>query len=185
MSDIPFVGFPKISRLNRKVVVTEKIDGTNAQVFIDDTGTGIIAGSRTRWIKPGDDNYGFAAWVEHNKQELLKLGPGQHFGEWWGAGIQRRYGLTEKRFSPFNSLRWEAARLLGSLPACCHVVPIIWAGNMEDFWAADVIEQMVAKGSTAAPGFMDPEGIVVYHQASNTMYKKTCKADEKPKGSAE
>lgn len=30
-----FEAFPKISRLRRNVIVTEKIDGTNAQVFIE------------------------------------------------------------------------------------------------------------------------------------------------------
>ena len=32
--DIPFVSFPKISRLNRSVIITEKIDGTNAGIYI-------------------------------------------------------------------------------------------------------------------------------------------------------
>ena len=34
MLPIDFVGFEKIARLNREVIVTEKIDGTNAQVHI-------------------------------------------------------------------------------------------------------------------------------------------------------
>ncbi len=91
-----FVPFPKIARLSREVVVTEKIDGTNAQICVNDDMTDIVAGSRSRWITPVDDNFGFARWAQDNKQELLKLGPGSHFGEWWGAGVQRRYGLAEK-----------------------------------------------------------------------------------------
>ena len=79
-----FKGFPKMARLSREIIVTEKIDGTNAQVFITDDGD-VMAGSRTRWIYPGDDNFGFAAWVQEHRDELLTLGPGQHFGEWWGA----------------------------------------------------------------------------------------------------
>lgn len=39
--------------------LTEKIDGTNAQVYIADDGR-VVAGSRTRWISPEDDNFGFA-----------------------------------------------------------------------------------------------------------------------------
>jgi hypothetical protein len=98
-----FKGFGKIARLSRNMIITEKLDGTNAQVYIDQWGE-IRAGSRNRWIKVGDDNYGFAAWVEANKEELRKLGPGRHFGEWWGNGIQRGYGLPkgDKRFSLFN-----------------------------------------------------------------------------------
>ena len=111
-----FVEFPKIARLKRECMISEKIDGTNAQVFIreladDDvmpTDTPLVAvrgklliyaGSRSRWITPKDDNFGFAAWVEVHADELVSLGIGNHYGEWWGAGIQRRYGLSEKRFS--------------------------------------------------------------------------------------
>lgn len=82
-----FQGFPKMSRLSRDVIVTEKIDGTNAQIFIsepDDNGNMIMmAGSRTRWITPDNDNAGFARWCRDNAQELMRLGPGRHFGEWW------------------------------------------------------------------------------------------------------
>jgi hypothetical protein len=37
-------------------------------------------------------------------------------------------------------------------------------------------------GSQAAPGFMNPEGVVVYHVAGNVGFKKTIKNDDKPKG---
>ena len=33
-----FEGFPKIARLSREIVVTEKIDGTNARVCITEDG---------------------------------------------------------------------------------------------------------------------------------------------------
>ena len=103
MSD--FVAFPKIPRLSRRCVITEKIDGTNACIFIGEDGE-FLVGSRTRWITPENDNHGFARWAYEHKDELLGLGPGRHFGEWWGQGIQRGYGLKEKRFSLFNTSRW-------------------------------------------------------------------------------
>src|SRR5438105_3732245 len=105
MSEPAFEEFPKIARLSRDCIVTEKIDGTNAQIFITEDGT-IHFGSRSRWITPENDNYGFARWATEHKEDLLKLGPGRHFGEWWGCGIQRGYGLKEKRFSLFNVMRW-------------------------------------------------------------------------------
>lgn len=103
-----FVEFPKLARAARQCIITEKIDGTNAQVYISDDGFTMKVGSRTRWITPQDDNFGFAAWVEANREELMKLGPGRHYGEWWGSGIQRAYGLPkgERRFSLFNVSRW-------------------------------------------------------------------------------
>ena len=57
-----FKPFPKMARLSREIIITEKLDGTNAQVFITEDGD-LFAGSRTRWITPQDDNYGFARWV--------------------------------------------------------------------------------------------------------------------------
>ena len=201
-----FEAFPKIPRLRREVTITEKIDGTNAQIYIvqrpateachdaenrialfsDDyhhVYTDVFAGRRSRWIRPGNDNFGFALWVSENVQELLKLGPGRHFGEWWGAGIQRRYGLTEKRFSLFNVDRWGPHN--PNTPACCHVVPVLARGRMGDPVVYDALEQLRLNGSVAAPGFMQPEGVVVHHHASRTRVKVTLEGDDKPKGSTE
>lgn len=176
--DIPFVEFPKMPRLSREVVVTEKIDGTNAQVYIDGAGN-VFAGSRTRWITPEADNFGFAAWVRDNADSLRELGPGSHFGEWWGAGIQRRYGLAEKRFSLFNVDRWSESR-----PACCHVVPVLYRGDFDTFEIMTALERLKFAGSAASPGFMKPEGIVVYHIAGRIGFKKTIDKDEVPKSLA-
>lgn len=174
-----FVPFQKIARLNRNVVVTEKIDGTNALVHIADDCETIQFGSRTRWITPDDDNFGFARWATERRDELLKLGPGMHYGEWWGAGIQRRYGLSEKRFSLFNVGRWNA----GNVPACCHVVPTLGIGPMRETVDA-ALARLRAEGSVAAPGFAKPEGIVVFHTASGELFKVTLERDEAPKGQA-
>jgi len=179
MPTIPFVPFPKISRFSRDVIVTEKIDGTNAQVYISDDGEQVFAGSRTRWIDPHSDNFGFARWVEENRDELKRLGPGSHFGEWWGSGIQRGYGLKEKRFSLFNVSRWgdDATR-----PSCCGVVPTLWQGNFRDFNAAEWLDLLRTEGSKAAPGFMQPEGIVIFHVPSGALFKAFVENDDKHKG---
>ena len=91
---------PKMARLSREIIITEKLDGTNASIYIGEDGT-FLVGSRTRWITPEDDNHGFAKWAYSERERLLTLGAGHHFGEWWGCGIQRNYGLTDKRFSLF------------------------------------------------------------------------------------
>lgn len=173
-----FQGFPKMARLSRECIITEKIDGTNAQICIDDTGTIMQVGSRTRWIKPGDDNFGFAAWCEANKEELLKLGPGRHFGEWWGKGIQRGYGLDHRRFSLFNTKKWADETIR---PACCHVVPVLYQGVFTTGAVEDCIGALRYNGSLAAPGFMKPEGVVVYHVAAGIGFKKTLLKDEQAK----
>lgn len=183
MSDLPeFVPFPKIARWSRDIVITEKIDGTNAQVHISDDGTVITAGSRTRWITPEKDNFGFARWVVEHTDELMKLGPGSHFGEWYGAGIQRNYGLKEKRFALFNTHRWSDP---ATRPPCCGVVPVLYQGLMSESDVDLAIRKLRAYGSSAVPGFDKPEGIVIFHTASSTLFKKTLEGDEKPKGSKE
>ncbi len=182
-----FVSFTKIARYSRNVVVTEKIDGTNAQVFIGKDGE-FLTGSRNRWITPDDDNYGFSRWAHEHKDELLTLGPGRHFGEWWGNGIQRGYGLPsgDRRFSLFNVSRWclhgqEPVGTQQVLPPCVGLVPILWNGVFDDLRVDEIIECLRSHGSYAVPGFLNPEGIVIYHSASNTCFKKTIEHDESPK----
>lgn len=191
-----FIEFPKIARLSRGTVVTEKIDGTNAQVAIFDLegfpvtdpaclwqrdGLAIFAGSRSRWVTPGkDDNFGWAAWVLAHAEELAALGPGRHYGEWWGSGIQRGYGLCngEKRFSLFNVGRWKET----PPPACCSLVPTLYEGDFDMLAIEAALSLLRAEGSRAAPGFLRPEGVVVFHAASRTLFKKTIEKDSEPKG---
>jgi len=184
-----FVGFPKIARLRRECVITEKLDGTNAAVHIvqgePDTpnfvawvdGFTLYAQSRNHFIVPGSDNYGFAAWVRDNASELVKLGPGCHFGEWWGKGIQRGYGLMERRFSLFNTARWKPE----NTPACCHVVPVLYAGKFSTDAVESVLDELRKNGSWAAPGFKRPEGVVVYLPAARQLFKVTLEHDDVPK----
>jgi len=182
-----FKPMPKIGRLSRGCVITEKIDGTNASIYIgsaDNADYGLfLTGSRTRWITPTDDNYGFSRWAHANKEELLKLGPGHHFGEWWGLGIQRGYGLKEKRFSLFNVNRWRDGR--DERPACCGVVPLLYEGEFTGGAIESILNALRISGSVAAPGWLKPEGIVVYHQATKTLFKKTLEKDEQPKGKSD
>jgi hypothetical protein len=213
-----FAEFPKIARLNRDVVITEKIDGTNACVFIEPVlesgflarvgiadmiehaGYFFAAGSRTRWITPERDNFGFARWAYDHKDELIAgLGVGRHFGEWWGSGIQRGYGLAngEKRFSLFNVARWhqhgtdpfvvqgadprQPPKTSTEAPACCHVVPVLYHGPFTTPIVDGRLLDLREHGSVAAPGFMKPEGVVVFHTASSTLYKVTVEGDVYPK----
>lgn len=211
-----FQEFPKMARLSRDIVITEKIDGTNAQIAIvelegysipgalyESGGLAMFAGSRTRWITPEDDNYGFAKWAKEHAEELLLLGPGRHFGEWWGQGIQRNYSMTEKRFSMFNVARWalhgtepkqtptsdpNVFKTQDVLPPCCGLVPVLYEGPMEEFGVMKgvkaALHQLQTEGSAAAPGYMSPEGIVVFHTAANMGFKKTLEKDEVPKSKA-
>lgn len=190
-----FERFPSLTRFSQGWSITEKIDGTNAQVIVNDCsqpddakykdraiaevdGMFLFAGSRSRLISPENDNHGFARWAQANAEMLVRaLGIGRHFGEWWGNGIQRGYGLKEKRFSLFNSLRWKQEEL----PEGLYVVPSFvnneYESNPGDL-AEQCLQELKEEGSFAAPGFMDPEGIVMFHRASGVAFKKTFDYDE-------
>lgn len=177
-----FQEWPKIARLNRDIIVTEKLDGTNACVIVEPDGA-VHAQSRKRIITPDSDNFGFARWVAEHADELSDgLGPGYHFGEWYGSGIQRTYGLDHKRFALFNSARWGRASA-EFVPDCCEVVPELYVGPFSHVAInvqADILRE---RGSFAVPGYMNPEGIVIWHTAARISFKVTLTGDEKPKNS--
>jgi len=193
-----FKEWPKISRLSRDVVVTEKIDGSCGVVYFDDD-LRMLVGNRNRWLTEKEDNFGFFKWATEHEDELRELGKGHHYGEWWGSGIQRGYGLKngERHFSLFNTGRWvgywtaQFGEVVGQLPegmayapACCRVVPVLCRGEFDTTMIENTLDALDRWGSVASKGFMKPEGIVIYHTAANMMFKKTCVDDEKRKSEA-
>ena len=190
-----FKEFPKIYRVSRPCIITEKIDGTNSSICITEDGQ-FLAGSRTRWITPQDDNFGFSKWAHENKEKLMGLGVGHHFGEWWGQGIQRNYGLKERRFSLFNVSRWclhgcepkkipqadpRIEKYQDILPECCSLVPILYEGIFSTEVISCMITELREKGSRAVPGWSKPEGLVCFHIQGNFGLKKTLEKDEEHK----
>lgn len=183
-----FKSFEKIPRLERLVwSITEKIDGTNGIIHI--TEGAVYAGSRSRWLindgSKGWDNYGFGAWVESHADELRSLlGPGRHVGEWWGAGIQRCYGQQEKRFSLFSPWRYPDIPEAGSPEASgCIISRVPLLASSSDLstiggWV-EACSNLLTFGSTAAPGFPNPEGLVV--TIGNQNYKLIINHSDKSK----
>ncbi|WP_229398153.1 RNA ligase family protein [Micromonospora okii] len=202
-----FRAWPKTPRLHRDMIVTEKIDGTNAAVIIEPrpvsaardyfgcypvapgcievNGEGWFVGaqSRKRIITPGDDNFGFAAWVrEHAATLVARLGPGYHYGEWWGHGIQRGYGLPrgDRRFSLFNVSRYTDLDVSDSIGL--GVVPVLARHTFDTGRVASVLDDLRRGGSFAAPGFDRPEGVIVFHSAAGCVFKALIEGDDRPKG---
>lgn len=167
-----FKAWPSIPRMSKeRAIVTEKIDGSNSAVRIrpyDPTVDSdmavthveyasaeytIWAQSRKRLLLPGKstDNFGFAGWVRDNAEALVRtLGSGDHYGEWWGQGIQRGYGLSEKRFSLFNAPRWfetlhptEARSEVDNL----YIVPLLFAGQFYDLNVNEIRQDLIDNGS--------------------------------------
>jgi len=171
MSLVEFKAWDKIPRENPfMVTITEKLDGTNACVIIQD---GQIVGvqSRKRLISASDDNYGFAAWVEQNNNDLLGLGDGYHYGEWAGLGIQKNpHNLPEKQFFLFNTFRWNP--LNTNRPKCCNVVPILFEGLLTPETVPALLKSLV---ENATPE-QTPEGVIVYYHAFRKYTKHTIKS---------
>lgn len=187
MTNIPeFTEWPKTARLNREVIVTEKIDGTNAAVIVQEDDS-VWAQSRKKVITPENDNFGFARWVADNSDTLREiLGYGIHFGEWYGAGIQRKYGLTEKRFMLFNTTRWGDPEMRKSLSdrsgGRVEVATVLHQGEFSTSLINGIVNDLRSNGSHHVPGFPDPEGVVVFHTAAGINFKVTTEKDEQPKG---
>jgi hypothetical protein len=178
-----FEPYGKTAHWNGECLVTEKIDGSNVFVMIHpDPALPLAVGSRNRWISPGKatDNFGFAAWVAANEEAIRRLGPGRHNGEWWGCGIGRGYGLAERRWSLFNATQWteEELRTRG-LPDNVRVVPILARATVMTDPVGQAVMTLMAGGSVAAPGYMRPEGVIVFLRAAGKLLKLVFDKDAK------
>lgn len=171
----------KVARLFRHVVVTEKLDGQNCLVLVQPDGT-VLAGGKDAWLDVETDGSGFAAWVRDHADELRNLGPGAHRGEWWGGPLNpKRHRAHAPTFSLYNTSRWGRPE---ARPACCNVVPVLYEGPFSEEAIRGCIARLRAQGSVADPGNNRPEGVVVYHVDSDTMFKVTLKNDHLPKSLA-
>lgn len=73
-----------------------KLHGTNAAIRCE--GGEVFAQKRTSDIIVGDDNAGFAAWLErHKKSWVLEVDhpPVTYFGEWAGPGVQKGDAVSQ------------------------------------------------------------------------------------------
>jgi hypothetical protein len=167
-----FKAFGKILHINKmQMSITQKIHGSNAQILIENGN--IHAGSRSRWLTPDDDNYGFCKWVIENRDELIeKLGEGRHFGEWAGIGINSGEGLKEKTLCLFNWRRWYGK----DLPNRTTVVPLLYNGVLSIDAITETMEKLKKEGSFLVPGYMQPEGIVI--ELDGQLYKNVFDNEE-------
>ncbi len=173
-----FIKYPKIPRYSDHVrlCITQKLHGTNAQLEIE--GDTISCYSRNRELTLNNDNAGFTAFIEANKQEFIhKLGPGRYYGEWCGPGINSGEGSSEKIFVLFNY--WDDYSESG-LPANTAQVPLLFSGPVkrEELSSVIAIEmaQLKANGSLLVPGYMKVEGVVI--DIDGIKYKKVFKPED-------
>jgi hypothetical protein len=166
LEEVEFRPWPKIGRpKTNRITISEKMDGTNACIIIQD---GLIKGvqSRNRLITPENDNAGFANYVQTNRETLITLGDGYHYGEWCGPGIQKNpHNLEQKTLYLFNTFR-----PVETLPVGVKMVQILYEGphSEEEINKAytELWESALREGYT-------PEGIIVYSHAIRTHFKYT------------
>lgn len=172
MNNLNFSKWPKIPRfLNTKMVITQKMNGTNAQILFEET-TNIIqtknkidmsVGRRRGWLSTKEDNFGFHAWASTHKHSLFAvLGRGRHYGEWCGPGIQNGEGLKERKFfsfDPFLEVPKEYKHLI-------EPVPLLYEGPINISQIKSCLQHLEIFGSVIDKfkefgHFRQPEGIII------------------------
>lgn len=184
-----FEAWPKTKHIDKalgSVVVTEKIDGTNACIVFEPDGTMYVQ-SRNRIITPFADNQGFAKWAARNEKDLLHvLGVGRHYGEWWGKGIGRKYDMNHNVFSVFNvgrfyrtepgaedsmATRAKGTRIFNEISA----VPHIFTGTYGCEQMVTAIRRLEETQSLAAAAYgingAVPEGVCFYFREFDKVAK--------------
>lgn len=111
--------------------------------------------------------------LRHNREAGRHERPAVHPGGPGGADPQRGYGLAEKRFSLFNTGRWDD----DNTPDCVSVVPVLFEGVFSSDEVDIALNRLAVCGSVAAPGFPNPEGVVVFMAAANSLFKVTLGGD--------
>jgi hypothetical protein len=150
------------------------------------------AQSRKRLIWPGNDNFAFAGWVNANAKKLVDLlGPGRHFGEWWGQGIQGGHGMDRKVFSLFNQHRWSgvAEHRADWIDIASEMnmtwVPLLYSGKFNHEVIPHTLNLLRENGSFAAAAYgvngFKAEGVVINFPYLDVRLKAFVENDELPK----
>lgn len=189
-----FKAWQKTTRLESPCVISEKLDGANACVVVeeveefslldasitilatnpDDASTArafrVSAQSRTRLALPGQDETGIADWVAQRRGRLaLDLGPGYHYGE-----FVKGKGLKEPKLFLFNTGRWGGKQF--TTPGL-DVVPVLYEGNYYEGIVEKYLNDLRENGSWVLDS--PPEGVVIFWKHDQTLKKAYCSGKTK------
>lgn len=196
---VEFESWGKTPRLFRDMIITEKVDGTNAAIRIvpveiltpedhpiaiqKTLNVALFAQSRNRMITPENDNYGFAEWVCENADTLAQdLYLGMHYGEWWGQGIQREYDVDYRSFALFNSRKMGKDGWFKTPNV--RAVPTLAKRTFDQGVIEETLRDLRENGSHLNRDFKNPEGIIVYHSQIGQGFKVTLDNNDKGKWEA-
>ena len=196
-----YASFPSIERLeNIYCVISEKVDGTNGLIEINEVfpvgepkEIQIRFGSRNRYITFNNDNADFANFFRHYEarfkdvaadiilKELEVSGetltecqeqyPLRIYGEWFGSGIQRGYGLKDKFFMPFST--FYAEKLIEYQVPNIVKPNIMYTGKFNKLTADMCMNTLAIHGSGIIKDYKRPEGIVIHFPKYNFRLKQT------------
>lgn len=179
MSTANYNSFPSIERLeNIYCIISEKIDGTNGLIEINETN--VRFGSRNRYISFSDDNAGFANFFKDYEARFKDAAkdittdesyPLRIYGEWFGRGIQRGYGLKDKFFMPFSFFYGE--KLIEYQVPNVIAPNIMYTGKFSMEVVSACMQQLKLNGSGIVKGYKQPEGIVIFFPKYNFRLKET------------
>jgi len=160
--------WPKTSRLLSRCVMSEKLDGSNCCVIVeeDENGYRLGAQTRTKLATRYDDQLGFYRWVEDNATTLIEdLGVGYHYGE-----FVKGKGLAEPHLFLFNTKRWTGVHF--TTPSL-KVVPVLFEGEYSQAQLDECVKDLEDNGSRvlATPA----EGVIVFWRDDETSKKYFCK----------
>jgi len=159
-----------VQHKNERILVTEKMDGTNVSIEIH--GGKMICRSRSEVITGEGvlDHHGFLTWCYKNRKNVLKLGDGIHYGEFCGPGIvKNRHGFTVLFLFLFKSpkMRDENFKVEIETDFLIHYVPIVYEGTREGYDPEALRKSYLPPGSKAYL-----EGFVEYCIDSNHYTKR-------------
>lgn len=147
------------------VICTEKLDGTNVSVVIDEQGNVTRVYNRKNRI-PFISNGGrkiIDAINNSNKRGYVNLSEGQHFGECVGPGIQGNpYKLDKHLWIPFNTYARKNLRYKtwGKYPKTFEA--------LSEWFKDDIFSLFASKFSSKR---MFPEGVVFVQPSTGKMAK--------------
>lgn len=160
--------WPKTTRLLSRCLISEKLDGSNCAVIVeeDENGFKLGAQTRTKLATRYDDQLGFYRWVEENVETLIKdLGVGYHYGE-----FVKGKGLKEPHLFLFNIKRWRDA--IFTTPTL-KVVPLLYEGEYSQAHLDACVADLETNGSKVLD--TAPEGVIVFWSDDQTSKKYFCK----------
>jgi len=153
----------KVRDKHDRVIVTEKLDGSN--VSVANVGGQILAIGRSGYLaatSPFPQHHMFALWVGRQEDRFRRvLAPGERIvGEWLAQAHGTRYSVAGEPFVPFDIIAGKDRVPFDDFARLCGEISIEHAAVIHDGKAVDV-DTIMSALTVSRHGALDPvEGAV-------------------------